>query len=408
MKLRWLHCILWFNGAVLFGYQPSVIAKFNKPVKAASDLGGLPVHVLDKIPGHNIYKLSVDRSKNINSVMSQLHSVSSVQYCEPNQIASIDSPVPAVEIDQRPIFILDQRPIFILDSGSLSGQTSVYGQAFLDQINARNAWQLSMGAGVTVAVVDTGMDLAHPLLAGGIAPGGFDFVDWDDDPSEARSDLDSNQNGYFDEGWGHGSHIAGIVRLVAPEVELLPIRVVDSDGQADLFTVLLGLEHALSNGAQVVNLSLSIPEPSQLLEDWINEARAMNVLVTTSAGNKNTAQLDFPANETLALTVASVTAENVKSSFSNYSYQIDVAAPGEDIVSCLPGGDYVARSGTSMSAPMAAGQAALIWSTNAGTSVFAVQSLIKTFTQNLDSLNPDYSRQLGRGLIDVEASVLGW
>ncbi len=407
MKKPGLYFCIFLHHICLFAQSHQLIIKFSEPVHIEEALAGFDIISSQQIPGESIYRVTIDTNLDIADIIDTLHLSPYFETCEENQVGRIDSPDAAARIDQRPIFILDQRPIFILDDGSAGGSalTSVYGQGFLDQINARSAWSRATGAGALVAIVDTGVDLDHAFLQGNVELDGYDFVDDDADPREERADIDSNGNGLVDEGWGHGSHIAGIVKLVAPDARLLPIRVVDSDGQADLFSVLLGLEYALSQGADVINLSLSIPEPSQLLQEWILKAKNANALVVTSAGNDNHSNLEFPATEMAVLSVASVNENNLKSDFSNYSFKVDVAAPGEAIISCLPGGGFTERWGTSMAAPMVSGQAALIVEHDPYARFFQLKGKIKTRTENISFLNPSYLGMLGTGLIDVDASL---
>ena len=401
------------------GNPHSVILRFDGPVDINARLSGYNVVSAQELPGQFIYRVEIDTQLSYQELSSQLHQISSLLSHEPNQKSVIDGPESAASIDQRPILILDQRPILILDqrpilildeSGRLAADdpamAALFKQPFMSIIRAEQAWQDSVGAGVKVAVLDTGIDTAHPLFSGAIAHDGYDFVDEDPDAFDERSGLDSNENGSLDDGWGHGTHTAGIIRLVAPGATILPIRVVDSDGLGDLFDILQGLEHALNSGAQVINLSLSIPEPSPLLQEWINKAKTRNVVVVTSAGNQNSSEVDFPANEPTVVSVASINNYGEKSAFSNHGSDVDVAAPGERVLSAVPGGNsYVERTGTSMVAPMVSAQAALILELNPTINFHSLTNRIKNTAYDLDIYNPDYFGMLGRGLIDLPASL---
>ena len=401
------------------GTSHSVILRFDNPVDINTELSGYNVLSVQQLPGQAIYRVEIDTNLSYQDLGSQFQQISCLVSHEPNQRSIIDGPTAAATIDQRPILILDQRPILILDQrpilildegGRLAADdpamAALFQQPFMSIIRAQQAWQDSVGMGATIAILDTGIDTAHPLFYGALSPQGYDFVAEDPDPFDERADLDSNENGALDDGWGHGTHIAGIVRLVAPGASILPIRVVDSDGMGDLFDILQGLEHALKSGAQIINLSLSIPEPSPLLQEWITKAKSRNVLVVTSAGNRNSSTVDFPADEPTVLSVSSINNYGEKSVFANFGSDIDVVAPGERILSALPGGNtYVERSGTSMSAPMAAAQAALILELNPNVNFHSLVNRIKTTAYDLDIYNPDYFGLLGAGLIDLPGSL---
>lgn len=251
------------------------------------------------------------------------------------------------------------------------------------------AQALSRGAGVRVAVLDTGVDLAHPALAGKLLPG-RDFVDGDNDPSE-RGTL-------ADEGYGHGTHVAGLVALAAPDAKIVPLRVLDPAGQGNVWVLAEALLHAVdpdgnpatNDGAQVVNMSLGTLDRTAILDsilelsacslaDLNNPARAYTdpgydgdkqrctaysgAVVIAAAGNgASRREKQYPAAEAVYGSVPmAATAEGGRiASFSNFGSWIDVAAPGDRVTSSIPGGGYATWSGTSMAAPLAAGTMALI------------------------------------------------
>lgn len=258
-----------------------------------------------------------------------------------------------------------------------------------EAIHLAQAHTLATGAGVRVAVLDTGADLSHPALAGRLLPG-RDFVDGDDDPSEEGTRDNP--------GFGHGTHVAGLVALVAPDARITPVRVLDEDGRGDVWRLAGALAWAIDpdgnpqtdDGAHVVNMSLGtldrtriidalmtvsacvIPKPNGKPDtdytdpgydaDKARCAARGGAVITASAGNDgNERAKEYPAAEgNYGLLPVGASAEDQRmANFSNRGSWVDVAAPGDFITSAVPGG-YGTWSGTSMAAPIAAGVAALV------------------------------------------------
>lgn len=269
------------------------------------------------------------------------------------------------------------------------------------------AHAVTTGAGVRVAVLDTGIELSHPAFAGRLARRadgsllGRDFVDDDADPSEVGSTADA--------GFGHGTHVAGLVTLAAPSATIMPVRVLDRQGRSNAWVLAEALAWAIDpdgdpntdDGAHVVNLSLGGTEPTRLLRMAVALAEckfdddddddvsapdgddydhpgfdddrqrcgvSRGVTVIAAAGNAgNDQERLYPAAEGVDGSVA-VTATNAQrrlAGFSNSGDWIDLAAPGELVISAVPGGAWGTWSGTSMAAPLVAGVTALVLTTPA-------------------------------------------
>ena len=129
-------------------------------------------------------------------------------------------------------------------------------QGIADRLRLADAHRHTQGDGVLVAVIDTGVLAEHPAFSGAIAPGGYDFVDSDPDPTDEANGIDDDGDGLVDEGAGHGTMVAGIVRLVAPHARILPLRVLDDEGSGRTFDVAKAIRHAIEQGADIINLSL--------------------------------------------------------------------------------------------------------------------------------------------------------
>jgi thermitase len=247
-----------------------------------------------------------------------------------------------------------------------------------------------------VAVIDSGVSLSHPALAGHLLAG-RDFVD-------ADLIADEEPGG---SGWGHGTHIAGIIAHIAPDAQILPVRVLDPQGRGNSFDVASALEWAVGQGADVINLSLGGDTDSRLLHEAVQWTIDQGVVVVAAAGNSASSLPHYPAAYAPVVAVTGVDGEGVKASFANYSSEwVDVAAPSVGITSTIvgPEGDgYAGWSGTSMATAFVSGALALERQLYPGASVAELAEMVRARANNLDTLNPTYPGALGGGLLDVRA-----
>ena len=297
----------------------------------------------------------------------------------------------------------------------------------LERINAPCAWKRTTGAAaVTVAVVDSGVDMGHPDLVSRLRDDGYDFLDGDSDPRDTD---------------GHGTHVAGIIAAtlssaegvigLAPGVKILPVRVLDNQGGDD-HNIAAGISYAAEKGARVLNLSLgaslllTASEGSPEIDAALAKATAAGVLIVVAAGNDylplpNVIGYENPN----VMVVAASNRDDQRSRFSNYGAWISVVAPGEDILSTLPTYDvfltsglppderfnknYDTLSGTSMAAPYVAALAALIFSAAPNATAREVRQVIERSADpsiyDSASSNVKRLRQLGAGRIDACAAL---
>jgi thermitase len=260
-----------------------------------------------------------------------------------------------------------------LSEWAVGGSSDEYiGQWVSERLHLEAAHTASTGAGVIVAVLDTGIDASHPALAGRVLPG-FDFVDFDNDPREV---------GVYEQdfGYGHGTHVAGLIALTAPDARILPIRILEPDGTGNLWVLMEGLEYAVAQGADVVNLSFSFTRHSSVLSEIVkaticdDEADGClaphqgGVVFVAAAGNHGMEIHEFPAAEAQTvqglLAVAATTVTDTLATFSTYGNWVKIGAPGQSVLSTVPDNQYGTWSGTSMAAPLTAGVAALVRAQN--------------------------------------------
>jgi subtilisin family serine protease len=312
-------------------------------------------------------------------------------------------------------------------------------QPALTLIQANQAASYYDGYGVVVADINSAVDSSHPALQGHLIEG-YDFVAaqgssyvllnqslsnfldqssstllGSGEPIDAstsafmtQSDL-SFLDGNLPPGlitgpsvaYGHGTIVAGLIAAVAPRAMIMPLRVFDSNGRADAFTITKAIYYAINQGASVINMSFGMNTSSGLVRDAITAAANSGVTITGSAGNANSAVKQYPAAYYPVISVAATDLQDRKANFSNYGTSIGVSAPGVNIISAYPGGYYVMASGTSFSAPIVAGDAAIVRSKQAT----GVRTAVVNDTVNINRLNPAYYGQLGTGRVDLMKAI---
>ncbi len=306
--------------------------------------------------------------------------------------------------------------------GIAEGFTSYKSQYASSKLNLPAARQRGRGAGVKVAILDTGVDATHPLLAGHIASGGFNFITETTDTTDVGDGIDTDGDGDIDEMVGHGTYVAGLVRLVAPDAKLLPVTVLNGDGFGNMWVMMRGLFHAIEEGADVINISIRSDYNSQGVEDAIEFAEDLGIIVVGAAANFDREEpREFPAMMSSAIGVAAVDDADQKADFSNYNNRISLSAPGaslpagapdiaRSIISSVPGGGWAIWEGTSAAAPLVAGAAAVIrsqeqdWPMDHFGWAMIEDRLLNTAV-NIDALNPAYEELLGEGRLDVGAAA---
>jgi subtilisin family serine protease len=291
----------------------------------------------------------------------------------------------------------------------ISGTDSLRAQQWgLDAVRAEHAWTAATGSGVVIAVVDTGVDASHPDLVGRLVPG-IDLVD-----PGATTMTDPN---------GHGTHVAGVAAAAtgnglgiagsAPGAMIMPIRVLGAEGSGDDQVIAEGIEWAVANGADVINLSLGESgfvarlSKNGPLNAAVRRADAAGVVVVAAAGNDGATRQTYRVG--VPVVVVNATApDGSPASFSNNGDVRSVAAPGKGILSTAPlapttiwpqGSDgYETLDGTSMASPLVAAVAALL--VEQGLAPGEIRDRLTATTVNA-AADP----ALGAGIIDAAAAV---
>jgi subtilisin family serine protease len=268
----------------------------------------------------------------------------------------------------------------------------------IERVGATSSWAISTGDPVKVGVIDTGIDLKHPDLQANIK-GGFNAI------NPLKSANDDN---------GHGTHVAGIIAAlnnsigvvgVGPNINLYAIKVLNASGSGYLSDVIEGLDWAVANGMQVVNMSLGTSQDVQSFHDAILRAYNAGVTIVAAAGNSGGA-VSYPAAYPEVIAVSATDQNDQIASFSSRGPEVDLAAPGVNIYSTYKGQSYATLSGTSMAAPHVSGAAALIIDTKKcdlnldGICTPAeVQQRLEQTAIDLGTQGKDYL--YGSGLVDV-------
>src|SRR6185312_6215511 len=334
-----------------------------------------------------------------SSVDPSIANDSSVQSFESNRQVGVAelSGTTNVSLTQSTATILDQLPgrAAVSYFGSTVANYYVSQAATtlsrLPDVQNSSSWD---GTGITVAVIDTGVDPAHPALTGVLLPG-HDFVNnrsgasemVDLDPAMAAALTQSTatildggnvyqMNSYTaailsqstatildgpPHSFGHGTMTAGLVHLVAPNAKILPLKAFAGDGSSDLFNIVQAIYYAVDNGANVISMSFEIEQSSPALQNAIQYALSKNVTLVAASGNDAGQIMVYPAGYNSVIGVGATSNSDGKSSFTNFGTNaVYVAAPGEGVITTYPGGNYAAGWGTSFSAPLVAGEAALI------------------------------------------------
>lgn len=343
-------------------------------------------YTLKRIPGSDYYLLGIPAGAEISNKLAAM--LDDDQKLKVSYNYTYDMP----EVQQTSQAFIDQTSQAFIDG---SAPANFYGQSTISHLRLTQAHQISVGSGVKVAVIDTGIDASHPLLAGRIAGPVYDFVSEDVDPNDEPGGA----------GYGHGTFVSGLIALTAPQAMIMPLRVFDVNGQGTAFNIARAIRFAVDNGAKVINMSFGMYASDPIVQDAVNYAYGRAFMVA-AAGNDNQNLLHFPASipgKTLAVT--SVNADDTKSSFANFNFGVNVSAPGHNVYSAYPGNRWAYWSGTSFSTAMVSGEAALLRSIRPNALDSIMYLVISTSGPSPDPFNPLYIQRLGLARVDFRTAV---
>lgn len=338
-----------------------------------------------------------------------------------------------VEIDQTvntldatagpaPSYLTDEKPVSYYGTKVWEGYVQQPATQLIRLAQAQSTFKAA-GAGVIVAVIDTGVDPSNPVLQN-VLVNGYDFTrnisgGSEDSDVSASPNLSQAQSAQVNQrtvavldqrtvavldgsqyaAFGHGTMTAGIVHLVAPQARIMPLKSFNADGTGYDSDVLRAIYYAVRNGARVLSMSFDYTSYSQELATAIKYATNNGVISVASAGNDGQQITVYPGGLPGVIDVASTSNQDTQSVFTNYGAPpVDLAAPGEGVVTTYPWGTYAAGWGTSFSAPFVSGTAALMLGKNGGCSVSNVASGLAKADWISDP-------QLGYGRLDTYSAV---
>ena len=362
----------------------------------------------------------------VNGTLNLVESLLGIVSVEADRLLPIPQrPLPAI-----PSGLYDTAPVNYYGTVVWHGYATQPAAQIIRLQDAQNGFRIG-GTGI-VAVIDTGVDVNHPVLQAVLLPG-YDFTRNQPGASEWL-DVSEFQNGYIDTNsqdqqpgyvqqstaavldqstaavldgpdytaFGHGTMTSGLVHLVAPKAQILPLKAFSSNGTGYLSNIVSALYYAVQHHANVVNMSFDLTSNSPSLTQAVSYANKAGVVLVAAAGNESTNAAVYPAAlNSYVVGIASTTNWDTRSSFSNYgSVDVLIAAPGENVVSTFPGGTYASASGTSFSSPLVAGTAALMLSARSSLN----QSQAASSLSHAIKLTPD----LNHGRLDVYQAVSAW
>jgi subtilisin family serine protease len=383
-----------------------VLLKFKSSVplpERALALAALRSRALARISSLNAYVVRIPEDATVEEMVQAFGRNPGIAYVQPNYIyRACLTPNDKYFEDQYALFNKGQQVGWV--PGSPQGKPSA-------DIKATSAWEETTGiAGVVIGIVDTGVDLNHPDLKNKIRSRGYDFVNGDTDATDDN---------------GHGTMVAGIAAAetnnyegiagVAWNAKILPVKVLDQFGSGTTVTIVNGILWAVDNGAQILNLSFGSPAKDNAVEEALKYAfETKGVFIAAAAGNDNTAVYYPAAYDRYVCATAATDYNDQRTTWSNFGPEIDVAAPGDKIITTYPVAltpagfqPYKFQDGTSMAGAHVAGLAALIRGIKPALTPGDVMNIIRYSADDVNSsIHKGRDVFIGYGRINMEKALV--
>ena len=307
--------------------------------------------------------------------------------------ADADSTLAALQATQGVLEVTPDYPLEL--AWTPNDPAIVRGEQWaIDKLGADVAWEFSVGQAITVAVIDSGIDLKHPDLENRIVPG-YNFIDDNTDVADQC---------------GHGTHVAGIIAAeanntvgiagVANQAVIMPIKVIGANCLGSYSRLMEGILYAVEQGVRIISITSGGGYDHNGLHDAITYARSQGVLVAVAAGNRGNDLPFYPGSYEESFTVAGTDIDDKQYGMSNYGEQIDIAAPATNIMSTYwseaAGSSYSYMTGTSMAAPHVAAVAALILAIDPKLSLTDLENTLLSSATDLGSEGWDEKFGAGR------------
>lgn len=327
-------------------------------IENVSNTTGVPISVAGQVDALNTTLLSVPAGSE-DTVLAALQGNPQIASAEPNYLVQIFLEPDDPRWDEQP---------------------------YLASIQLPAAWETSLGdPNIIVAVIDSGVDIAHPDLATQLWQNpGETGLDEAGNPKE-NNGLDDDQNGFIDDwqGWnfvagnnnvqddnGHGSFVAGVIGAATNNAEgiagvasgsrMMTLKTLDANGYGTYNNIAAAIIYAADQGAQVINLSFGNTAHSDILQDAIDYAVARGIVLVAAAGNSGNETLYYPAAYPQVISVSALDQANAPAAFSTFNTAVELAAPGVNILTTGLAGSYSHSSGSSLAAAHVSGAAALL------------------------------------------------